>query len=108
MKNLLYLHFINDRYSRIEESLEVYDYVSHFLDDFGTSVALRMNAWQPKDEEEHQKVEEAYEIAVNYEEEVINTPETFWTRLDDSWHRVIQAYYECIWIGKNLLQRIFR
>ena len=98
MKNLLYLYFINDRYANIEKMVNPkYDYYMPFLDDFGTSKTLRASAFRPKDEEERQKVDEAYEIAVKHHEEWVNTPETFWTELEDRWHSVIQAYYECIW-----------
>ena len=52
MKNLIYLYLINDRYSDIEQRCFDYDYVSSFVDDFGTSKALRMNAYKPKNDKD--------------------------------------------------------
>jgi len=109
MKHLLYLYFINDRYANIEGKVNPkYDYYMPFLDSFGTSKTLRASAFVPKDEEERRKVDEAYEFSLKHHEEWVNTPETFWTRLDDHWHAIIQTYYEGLWLLKGLLQRIFR
>jgi len=108
-KNLIYTYFINDRYSNIEKQISDYDHIGSFIDDFGTSKALRARVYDPKTEEERQKVDEMYEFALKYEEEQNNMPFSIMEAFRETWwDYIVHPYQYSLWILKGIKERIFR
>ena len=108
MKKLIYIYFINDRYAKTEKSLHHYDYVGCFLDAFGTSKALRMNPFIPKNDSDRQKLDQMYEEALKHAEAFSNEPTTFLMICKDIVYHFIYIFNKTIWFTKCMAERIFQ